>query len=106
MEVSITPTADHHPAKVGNFASPKLGRFRGPLTKGPHRDDRAASGQPKQAAHARSAKVKPLHATLARRALLAWIQWQRRILIRWEYHAHNFLGFVQLACPIILFKRF
>src|ERR1700750_2060496 len=28
----------------------------------------------------------------------AWIQWQRRILIRWEYHAHNFLGFVQLAC--------
>jgi len=19
----------------------------------------------------------------------AWIQWQRRILIRWEYHAHN-----------------
>jgi hypothetical protein len=24
----------------------------------------------------------------------AWIQWQRRILIRWEYHARNFLGFV------------
>ena len=38
--------------------------------KGRHRDDRAASVQPKQAAHARSAKVKPLHATLARRALL------------------------------------
>src|SRR6266700_328474 len=38
--------------------------------KGRHRDDRAASGQPKQAAHARSTKVKPLHATLARRALL------------------------------------
>jgi hypothetical protein len=35
-----------------------------------HRDDRAASEQPKQVAHARSAKVKPLHATLARRALL------------------------------------
>ena len=27
----------------------------------------------------------------------AWIQWQRRILVRWEYHAQNFLGFVQLA---------
>jgi len=26
----------------------------------------------------------------------AWIQWQRRILIRWEYHTQNFLGFVQL----------
>jgi hypothetical protein len=36
----------------------------------------------------------------------ARIQWQRRILIRWEYHAHNFLGFVQLACLVILFKRF
>src|SRR5712691_2540713 len=36
----------------------------------------------------------------------AWIQWQRRILIRWEYHAQNFLGFVQLACLVILFKRF
>src|SRR6266702_1225763 len=36
----------------------------------------------------------------------AWIQWQRRILIRWEYHAHNFLCFVQLACLVILFKRF
>ena len=36
----------------------------------------------------------------------AWIQWQRRILIRWEYHAHNFLGFVQLARLVILFKRF
>src|SRR5437667_8464493 len=34
----------------------------------------------------------------------AWIQWQRRILIRWEYHAHNFLGFVQLACLVILFS--
>src|SRR5262249_12332854 len=36
----------------------------------------------------------------------AWIQWQRRILIRWESHAHNFLGFVQLACLVILFKQF
>src|ERR1700752_1554138 len=31
---------------------------------------------------------------------------ERRILIRWEYHAHNFLGFVQLACLVMLFKRF
>jgi transposase len=36
----------------------------------------------------------------------AWIQWQRRILIRWEYHTQNFLGFVQLACLVILFRRF
>src|SRR5437667_12896599 len=40
------------------------------LRKNGDRDDRAASEQPKQAAHARSAKAKPLHAPLARRALL------------------------------------
>jgi hypothetical protein len=34
----------------------------------------------------------------------AWIQWQRRILVRWD--PKNFLGFVQLACLVILFKRF
>jgi transposase len=36
----------------------------------------------------------------------AWIQWQRRILVRWEYHTQNFLGFVQLACLVVLFRRF
>ena len=36
----------------------------------------------------------------------AWIQWQRRVLIRWEYHPENFLGFVQLACLVVLFRRF
>ena len=36
----------------------------------------------------------------------AWIQWQRRILVRWEFHAQNFLGFVQLACLVILFRQF
>ncbi len=36
----------------------------------------------------------------------AWIQWHRRILIRWEYYTHNFLGFVQLACALILLKQF
>jgi|SRR6516162_6231641 transposase len=36
----------------------------------------------------------------------AWIQWQRRILVRGEYHTQNFLGFVQLACLVILFRRF
>ena len=35
-----------------------------------HRDDRAAPFQPQQAAHSRSTAAKPLHAALARRALL------------------------------------
>ena len=43
---------------------------------------------------------------LTRQRFFAWIQWQRRILVRWEYHAHNFLGFVQLACLVVLFRRF
>ena len=36
----------------------------------------------------------------------AWLQWQRRIVTRWEYYPKNFLGFVQLASLLILFKRF
>src|SRR5262249_26253907 len=36
----------------------------------------------------------------------AWIGWQRRILVRWEYYAQNFLGFVQLGCLVVLFRRF
>ena len=36
----------------------------------------------------------------------AWLQWQRRIVTRWEFYPANFLGFVQLASLLILFKRF
>jgi transposase len=36
----------------------------------------------------------------------AWLQWERRLLVRWEYYASNFLGFVQLACIAMLLKQF
>ena len=36
----------------------------------------------------------------------AWIQWQRRILVRWEYYAANFPGFVQRATVNVLLKQF
>ena len=36
----------------------------------------------------------------------AWLQRKRRFLIRWEYYATNFLGFVQLACITMLLKQF
>ena len=36
----------------------------------------------------------------------AWIGNKRRVLIRWEFHPENFLGFVQLACVTILLKYF
>ena len=37
---------------------------------------------------------------------IGWIQHFRRILVRYERHAHLFLGFVQLACLLILMRRF
>lgn len=36
----------------------------------------------------------------------AWLQWQRRVLVRWEFHPINFLGFVQLASISMLLKQF
>src|SRR5262249_20171120 len=60
-------------AKPENFIADPASGARPPhrgVAKGRHRDDRAASQQQKQAAHARSATAKPLYATLARGALL------------------------------------
>ena len=36
----------------------------------------------------------------------SWLQWQRRLVTRWEYYAENFLGFVQLASIKILLRQF
>ena len=36
----------------------------------------------------------------------AWMQWKRRLLVRWEHYPTNFLDFVQLASPTILLKAF
>jgi transposase len=36
--------------------------------------------------------------------LFAWWQNFRRILVRHEYHAENYLGFVQLGCTVILLR--
>ena len=36
----------------------------------------------------------------------AWLQWKRRLLIRWEYDATNFLEVVQLASITMLLKQF
>ena len=36
--------------------------------------------------------------------LFAWLHWFRRLVIRWEYHAANFLGMVQLDCIKILLR--
>jgi transposase len=36
--------------------------------------------------------------------LFAWLQNFRRVLVRHEYHAENYLGFVQLGCMVILLR--
>lgn len=37
--------------------------------------------------------------------LFAWLHNYRRLLTRWEYHIENFLGFVHLACFLLLLRH-
>ena len=37
---------------------------------------------------------------------IGWLHNFRRTVVRWEYHAHLFKAFVQLAAAVILLKRF
>lgn len=36
--------------------------------------------------------------------LFAWLQNFRRLVVRYEYHSENFLGFVHLGCIVILLR--
>jgi transposase len=38
--------------------------------------------------------------------VFAWLMRSRRIVTRYEHKAQNFLAFVQLACALILLRRF
>jgi transposase len=38
--------------------------------------------------------------------LFAWLMRSRRLVTRYEHKAANFLAFVQLACAVILLRRF
>jgi transposase len=66
------------------------------------------------APHRRTRRVKTQDGRALRRyerrwiveRFFAWIQYKRRLLVRWEYYAANFLGFVQLASIGVLLKRF
>lgn len=37
--------------------------------------------------------------------LFAWLHNFRRIVIRWDYHLDNYLGFVHLGCIVILLRH-
>jgi transposase len=36
----------------------------------------------------------------------SWLMRWRRLVTRYEHKAENFLGFVQLACAVILLRRY
>jgi transposase len=36
--------------------------------------------------------------------LIAWLQNFRRLIVRYEYYAENYLGFVQVGCMVILLR--
>src|SRR5262249_55128838 len=36
----------------------------------------------------------------------AWLMKWRRVVTRYEYKPQNFLGFIELACAVILLRRF
>jgi len=38
--------------------------------------------------------------------LFSWLHNFRRLVTRWEYHAENFLGMLQLGCAVILLRYF
>ena len=38
--------------------------------------------------------------------LFAWLAQFRRLVVRYEFHLHNFLGFVYLACIVILLRHY
>jgi transposase len=38
--------------------------------------------------------------------LFAWLMKSRRLVTRYEHKAENFLGLLQLACTLILLRRF
>ena len=37
--------------------------------------------------------------------LMAWLQNYRRVVVRWDFYPENYLGFVQLACSLILLRN-
>lgn len=37
---------------------------------------------------------------------ISWLQNFRRLVTRYEYHPHLFLGFIQAACLMIVLRRF
>ena len=65
----------------------------------PHRSDRKRKTQDRR-------RLRRYERRWIVERFFAWIQWRRRLLVRWEFYPRNFLGFVQLAAICILLRHF
>ena len=66
----------------------------------PHRENR--SKQPTQDGR----KLRRYRKRWKVERLFAWLQNFRRLIVRYEHHDFNFLGFVQLGCMVILLRKY
>jgi transposase len=64
----------------------------------PHRSNRSLKTQDGR-------RLRPYARRWLVERFFAWLQWKRRLVVRWEYYASNFLGFVELASLTMLLKR-
>jgi transposase len=64
----------------------------------PHRSDRKRKTQDRR-------RLRRYERRWIVERFFAWIQWRRRLLVRWEFYPRNFLGFVQLAAICILLRH-
>jgi len=67
---------------------------------------RSSQNQSQQATDPGRQNLATLSPALEGGALLAWLHNFRRLVTRWEYYENNFLGMVQLACILILLRRY
>jgi len=51
-------------------------------------------------------KLRPYRRRWKVERLFAWLQNFRRLIVRYEYHADNFLGMIQLGCVKIMLRFF
>jgi transposase len=66
----------------------------------PHRSNRRADRKTQDG--------RPLRRYLRRwkiERMFSWFYNFRRLVVRWEYHAENYLGLLRLACAVILLRH-
>ncbi len=60
---------------------------------------------PQPSAHSGRSPCLPLPPPLKIERLFARLGAYRRLVTRWEFHVHNFLCMVQLACAMLLLRH-